>query len=265
MYDWNALWHQHQGYRTGYLKPVEDINTLARELDARLVRPADGPGDVAVYETDADFLLLGHANGLQILRLARHALFEVGIRFVPVAEPQVPAPCIEVRARNLASSESACWFGAVRKDEQGRAWLDKTLLSEGIMPPMPFDELSFTDNARFRDILYGAWQRALPDLTDTLARWVPEAERLRRVCARYEAIMRHAQAHLRHRFSAAERALIRQALRDLPLDTPEHCRGLWLPVERWWIASGHQEDLSDLIVRLRALQPAEEFALLESL
>lgn len=265
MYDWNALWHQHQGYRTGYFQPVDDINDMAAGLDARLIKPASGRSDIAVYENDQGFHLLGHDNGWQILSLGRNALFDVKIRFLPRSDGTAPAPCIEVLASNMASGENACWHGTIRKDEQNRAWLDNALLSEGVMPPMPFDELSFTDNARFRDILYGAWQRALPALQEEIDRWVPGAERLRLAGERYAAIVRYAQASLRHRFSDEERKLISGALQGIDLDQPEHCRGLWLHVERWWLAEAAERDLGDLLHRLRALDPAEEFALIELL
>jgi hypothetical protein len=264
MYDWNALWHQHQGYRTGYFKPADDVNTLATELDARLVKPARDSKDFAVYENDDAFLLLGHDNGLQMLTLARHALFDVTIRFVAVAENDVPAPCIEVRARNQASGEADSWFGAVHKDEQGRAWLDHALLAEGTMPAMPFDALSFTDNARFRDILYSAWQKALPALCAEIDGWAPGGDRTRVALERYAAIIHYEQARLRHRFSEAERELIGRALQGVRLDDAAACRGLWLQVERWWLAHAAERDLADLIARLRALSPAEEFALIES-
>jgi hypothetical protein len=266
MYDWNALWHQHRGYRTGYFDPAaEDINDLETGLGARLIKPASDHSDIAVYENDDGYHLVGHDNGLQMLTLGRHALFDVAVRFVSRPENQLPVPCIEVRAGNLASGESACWYGDIRKDEQGQIWLDNTLLSEGVMPPMPFDDLTFTDNARFRDILYAAWQRVLPTLVEEIGRWTPDAEQQLTISARYAVIMRYEQTRLRHRFSTDERALIAEALRDVALNEADECRGLWLHVERWWLSSTSERDLGDLLTRLRALDPAEEFALIELL
>lgn len=267
MYDWNALWHLHQGYRTGYFKPADDLNALASELGARLVKAAHGPTDIAVYENDDSYMLLGHAKGLQMLTLARHALFDIAIRHLSRSESAQACPCIEVRASNLASGESATWLGPLHRDEQGRAWLEQAPLAEGVMPPLPFDELSFTDNARFRDLLYAAWQRALPELVaaaehDEPAAAHPDADI---ALGRYQAIIRHRQAGLRHQFSQEERELLRQALRDIALDQPTQCRGLWLHVERWWLEQAPDRDLTNLIARLRELDPAAEFALLELL
>ena len=62
MYDWNALWHTHQGYRTGYTAPQDDINNLAAELGAKQIKAAKNRGDIAVYQTDDQFILVGHVH-----------------------------------------------------------------------------------------------------------------------------------------------------------------------------------------------------------
>lgn len=259
MYDWNTLWHTHQGYRTGYVG-TDDLNQLANALHAQLIKPAAAPGDVAVYDQGDQFLLLGHVPDLQVLTLAKHALFDIQVRFVPDAGA---TPCIEVHARNLATQEEESWRGDVRRDGDGQIWLDKSLLKEGIMPAMPFDGLSFTDHARFRDLLYNAWQAALPGLLHDIEHWQPGADLAARDLARYRALLHAEQTRLRHQLSEVECQQLRQALQSLDGTTPAQCRGLWLHVERWWLAQASELDLAPLIARLRQLDFAQELALID--
>ncbi|TDR71613.1 hypothetical protein [Paludibacterium purpuratum] len=260
MYDWNTLWHTHQGYRTGYAAGQEDINQLAGELNAQLVKPAAHQSDVAVYDQGDQFLLLGHDHGLQLLSLAKHALYDIQVRFLPDSAAE---PCVEVHVRNLATQEEDSWRAPVRRDEQGQVWLGKRLLAEGTMPPMPFDGLSFTDNARFRDLLYSAWQHALPRLTQEISGWRPGAAIAARSQARYQALMRFEQARLALRFGDTARQRLSLALADSDFDEASDCRGLWLHVEKWWLDHAPEEDMSELIAALRALDYAGEIALVE--
>ena len=59
------------------------------------------------------------------------------------------------------------------------------------MPAMDFDSLSFTNHAHFRDVLYSAWQKALPRLLPETEAWQPEADRGLVQQARYLALIKH--------------------------------------------------------------------------
>ncbi|BEV71105.1 MULTISPECIES: hypothetical protein [unclassified Paludibacterium] len=260
MYDWNALWHCHQGYRTGYDSPQQDINQLAAELGAQLVKPASHPGDVAVYDQGEQFLLVGHEQGLQLLHLAKHALFDIQVRFVP---DLAPAPCVEVYVRNQATGEEDSWRTEVRREADGQIWLGKRLLSEGSMPAMPFDALSFTDNARFRDLLYNAWQQALPRLQQEIGNWRPQADLEARQLARYRALLQVEQARMKHRFDQQACDRLRLALAGHHFDQPQDCRGLWLIVEHYWVSQAAEQDWRPLLDTLRSLDFAAEIALIE--
>ncbi|MBV8046330.1 MAG: hypothetical protein JO171_04225 [Paludibacterium sp.] len=260
MYDWNALWHTHQGYRTGHAAGQEDINQLGGELSATLIKPAAHAGDIAVYDQGDQFLLVGHDQGLQLLHLAKHALFDIQARFLPDSGAE---PCIEVYVKNQATQEEDSWRSPVHRDEQGQIRLGKRLLSEGTMPPMPFDNLSFTDNARFRDLLYSAWQDALPRLQQETAAWRPGGADTSGALARYQALMRFEQARLGLRFGETARARLSAALADCRFDDPADCRGLWLRVEKWWLDHAAEEDMSELISALASLDYASEIALVE--
>lgn len=262
MYDWNALWHTHHGYRAPYDGTHDDINDLAGELGARRVKTAGGPGDVAVYERDDAYLLFGHDHGTQLLTLPKHALYQIDVAFAADA----PAgPRVEVRVDNPGTGEHETWHEAVRVDETGAIWLGSLSLAEGTMPPMPFDALSFTDNARFRDLLYSAWQRALPELAEQVRAWREGDAASPRAAARYQAMLRYEQAALARLFTGEERKTIAAALSGLDFSQPEACRGLWLAVERYWLTHPAPAGAEDLLEKLRRLGFAQELALVESL
>lgn len=266
MYDWNALWNTHQGYRTGYVAPHEDINDLARELGASLIKPAKGHGDIAVYQADKQYTLVGHGDGLQILTLTPHAMFDINTRFVGQDEGQeIKPPYIEVLVSNPATREQEAWRGAIRRDGEGRVWLEKQLLSEGVMPAMEFDSLSFTDLARFRDMLYSSWQLAMPKLQAEIDNWVPDAEQNQVRQARYQALIKHESAILGRIFTAEERQLIQRVLTRQQLGDPASCRGLWLKMEAEPLEADLKIDIEALLEKMRKLSYAQELALVETL
>lgn len=262
MHDWNALWHTHHGYRAPYDGAQHDLNDLAEQLGARRIKSADGPGDVAVYESADAYLLLGHDHGTQLLTLPKHALYRIDVAFAADA----PAgPRVEVRVANAGTGEHETWSEPVRIDAAGSIWLGHLSLAEGTMPPMPFDTLSFTDNARFRDLLYSAWQRALPELDRQVREWRRGGTASPQTAARYQAILRHEQAALARRFDAAERQAIAAALSGMDFSQPEACRGLWLVLERYWLDHPAPAGADALLEKMRALGFAQELALVESL
>ena len=266
MYDWNALWHQHQGYRTGYDGADQDINHLAQALGAKQVKPAHGHEDIAVYDSGDHFILVGQQAGLQILNLAKHALFKIDIQFISQENGAALAlPFIEVRVENAATSEQASWRGAIRRDEHDVIYLEKRPLSEGVMPAMPFDSLSFTDQARFRDALYREWPLAIERLLPEIQAWRPASARAPLMLARYKEILRHEQAALSRLFSGEERARLNAVLGEYNFNEPAACRGLWLKVEASLMDSASEADLAPLLEKMRTLSYAQEVALIESL
>lgn len=266
MYDWNALWNTHQGYRTGYVGPHEDINDLAQELGATLIKPAQTHSDIAVYQAGKQYTLIGHGDGLQILTLTPHSMFDISIHFIGSGNAQeIKAPYIEVLVNNPATQEQEAWRGAIRRDNEGRTWLEKQLLSEGVMPAMEFDSLSFTDLARFRDMLYSSWQLALPKLQAEVENWVPDAELKQVRQARYLALVKHESAILGRIFSQEERQLIQRVLSQQQLDDPSSCRGLWLKMEAAPLESDLGIDIEVLLEKMRKLSYAQELALIETL
>jgi hypothetical protein len=266
MYDWNALWHKHEGYRTGYASAQDDINEMASDLNAKRIRSAHDRQDIAVYETDDLFVLVGHQNGLQILNLPKHTLHDIDVRFVTKDEgADISLPYLEVRVTNRATRDDAVWRETVRRDEASRTWIGKRLLSEGIMPAMPFDDLSFTDQSLFRDALYQAWQQGLERLSPQINAWVPHADLDKQSLARYAAILKHEQAVLARQFSAEERAAIAAALSGQSFAEPAACRGVWLKVEARLMESECPVNADALLEKLQKLTYSQEVALIESL
>jgi hypothetical protein len=271
MTDWKALWHTHQDYRTGYTTPVDNPNDLGQELQARLIKPAADALDIAVYRQDRGVMILGNEHGWQLLSLQDNMLFSIRHRLcVEQRQDQgLPGYRVEVTVSHATSGEQASWHGAIRHDEQGQPWLENQLLAEGIMPEMPFDQLSFTDHARFRDLLYSRWQHFLPTLRQELAQSGQASHASRsdqvRQLARYQALVRHEQAGLVRLFSEQEQQWLQQAL-DLPgLDQPAHCRGLWLRLEEQIPQAPASLDTGQLLHKMRALSYAQELALLEAI
>src|SRR2546428_6022751 len=107
MYDWNALWHELSAAHEGQPLDHSDVNALADELSADLLKPARDAKDVAVYETLDRFILLGHQDGLQMLEVAKHALFDLTLRVVSEDEGHnIALPYLEAIIDNLATAES---------------------------------------------------------------------------------------------------------------------------------------------------------------
>ncbi|MCP9758761.1 hypothetical protein EGI20_05450 [Aquitalea sp. S1-19] len=300
MYDWNALWHQHAGYRSGFnlkthnLAATQDINTLAEQLSARLIKPAKSEHDVAVYETDGLFILAGHNDGLQLLELKKHEMFDITLHFVTEGDDSECAlPCIEVMVDNLATGENSHWRTTVSKDKDGNILIGREKLGSGLAPMMPFDELSFTDNARFRDDLYHAWQQELPLLAPEIEAWFDPARvvaaasaaheaqaatdslhgemdaRTHEMLERYAEIIRREQLLLSRRFADNELQLIAAVLKGIHFEGASACRGLWLAVEARILDEDldheHQVDAEALLSKLKALSYTQEVALIEAL
>ncbi|TIC87066.1 hypothetical protein [Crenobacter intestini] len=300
MYDWNALWHQHAGYRTGYTAKSDtaegELNALADELGARLIHPAKGPHDVAVYEEDGRFTLAGYHDGLQLLHIRKQELFDLTLHFVPEAdgsdEADCPAPRLELAVDNLATGEHGLWRAPVTKDKQGNIWIGNRRLDEGLMPAMSFDELSFTDNSRFRDALYEAWQHDLPALAPEIEAWFDPALRAQAAQAaqaatasteapaagdarthemleRYAEIIRREQLMLSRRFDDAELKLVATVLEGVHFEEAASCRGLWLAIEARILDEEldrrFKVDGEALLDKLKALSYTQEVALIEAL
>lgn len=285
MYDWNALWHEREAYRTGFDIHHDDANELAGALQAKLIHPAGRPGDVAVYENEDRYILAGHDNGLQLLDVMKHGLFDVTLRFVTEDEQQdATPPYVEIHVDNLATEEQAVWRGEVRLDDEGRVWVGKRTLDEGVLPAMPFDELSFTDSADFREELARVWHEDLPQLRPLIESWfhhdgdaIPDedaahygdADRVRQICDRYAEIVRREQAMLSRLFSDGELHLIAAVIAGIQFDSAASCRGLWLAVEARMIEDEldqqHQVNGEALLAKLKNLSYAQEVALIEAL
>lgn len=284
MYDWDALWHEHEGYRSGFDVQHNDANQLADELSAKLLKPAQHPTDVAVYETADKFILAGHTDGLQLLEVFKHGLFDITLRLVSEDEGlELALPYVEIHVDNLATEEQAVWRGVVRRDEEGCIWVDSRTLDEQVMPAMPFDELSFTDNARFRDELHRVWEEDLPSLRPLIEAWfdhtslATEAEahhygdesRVQQICDRYAEIVRREQAVLSRQFSDAELQLIAHVLQNVRFEEAASCRGVWLAVEACMIDEELDQhfklDGEALLNKMKALSYAQEVALIEAL
>lgn len=282
MYDWNALWHEHQGYRTGFGISHDDVNQLAESLSARLIKPAEHTHDVAVYDAGDRFILAGHNDGLQIMEIQKHELFDITVHFVGEGErDDCPGPHIEVLVDNLATGESSRWLSPVHLDDEGRPAVGTHALEDGVLPAMPFDELSFTDSARFRDALRQAWSEAVPALTADIAHWFTQAAsagaeapivvdaRTHEMLERYAEIIRREQMLLSRRFADAELHLLAEVIRGIHFDSADSCRGLWLAVEARMLADEidqrHGVDGEALLEKMKALSYTQEVALIEAL
>ncbi|WP_028535142.1 hypothetical protein [Paludibacterium yongneupense] len=285
MYDWNALWHEHQGYRTGHSGTRDDINRLADELGARLIRPAQAIGDTAVYDREDAFLLARLQDGLQLVEVAKHRLFDITPRLVEDDEGTgLAPPYLEIRAENHATAESACWRGAISAGDDGTLLIDGHVLGQDREPAMRFPTLSFNDSADFRHALSHLWREELPVLHGLFASALtpPATERqqtgalhpgddarLSEICDRYAEIVRREQATLSRLFDDNELHLIAAVLAELHFDSAASCRGLWLAIEarliddeldrKWEI------DLASLLDRMKTLTYAQEIALIEAL
>ncbi|WP_434627278.1 hypothetical protein [Chromobacterium sp. CV08] len=286
MYDWNALWHQREACRAGFDAGHHDANELADALQARLIHPAASIGDVAVYEDAERYLLAGHSDGLQLLEVMKHGLFDITLRFVSEDEGQdLPLPYVEIHVDNLATEEQAVWRGEARLDDDGHIWIGKRTLDEDVLPALPFDELSFTDNAEFREALARVWHEDLPQLRPLIEAWFRhgdagiadeepaahygDAARVQQICDRYAEIVRREQAVLSRLFSDDELRLIAGVIGSVEFDSAASCRGVWLAVEARIIEDEldqhHQVDGEALLARMKTLSYAQEVALIEAL
>ncbi|MEN7429545.1 hypothetical protein VA599_02230 [Chromobacterium sp. TRC.1.1.SA] len=285
MYDWNALWHEREAYRTGYDIHHDDVNELAGALQARLIHPAAATGQVAVYEDENRYILAGHDGGLQLLEVMKHGLFDITLRFVSEDEGQgVALPYVEIHVDNLATEEQAVWRAETRVDDEGRIWVGKRTLDENVLPAMPFDDLSFTDNAEFREELARVWHEDLPQLRPLIEAWFHhggeisavnepahygDAERVQQMCDRYAEIVRREQAQLSRMFSDDELRLIAGVIAGIHFDSAASCRGVWLAVEARIIEDEldqqHQIDAETLLSKMKGLSYAQEVALIEAL
>ncbi|MFK7087422.1 hypothetical protein AAFM71_01290 [Chromobacterium violaceum] len=285
MYDWNALWHEREAYRTGYNVHHADANELADALKAKLIHPASETNPVAVYEDQDRYVLAGHDGGLQLLEVMKHGLFDITLRFVSEDEGQgVALPYVEIHVDNLATEEQAVWRGEARLDDEGRIWVGKRTLDEDVLPAMPFDELSFTDNAQFREELARVWHEDLPQLRPLIEAWFHhggaiveadepahygDAERVQQMCDRYAEIVRREQSVLSRMFSDDELRLIAGVIAGIHFDSAASCRGVWLAVEARIIEDEldqqHQIDAEALLAKMKGLSYAQEVALIEAL
>ena len=285
MYDWDALWHEHEGYRTGFAVHHNDANLLADELSAKLMKPAQHPTDVAVYETPDKFILAGHDDGLQLLEVFKHGMFDITLRLVTEDEglDEPALPYVEIHVDNLATEEQSVWRGAVSRDEEGRIWVGNRTLEEQVMPAMPFDELSFTDNAHFRDELHRVWQEDLPQLKPLIDAWFDHTDlsgsaephhygdeaRVQQICDRYAEIVRREQAVLSRQFGDAELQLIAHVLKNVRFEEAASCRGVWLAVETCMIDEELDQhfkvDGEALLLKMKNLSYSQEVALIEAL
>ncbi|OQS10025.1 hypothetical protein B0T37_10270 [Chromobacterium violaceum] len=285
MYDWNALWHEREAYRTGYNVHHADANELADALKAKLIHPASETNPVAVYEDQDRYVLAGHDGGLQLLEVMKHGLFDITLRFVSEDEGQgVALPYVEIHVDNLATEEQAVWRGEARLDDEGRIWVGKRTLDEDVLPAMPFDELSFTDNAQFREELARVWHEDLPQLRPLIEAWFHhggaiaeadepahygDAERVQQMCDRYAEIVRREQSVLSRMFSDDELRLIAGVIAGIHFDSAASCRGVWLAVEARIIEDEldqqHQIDAEELLAKMKGLSYAQEVALIEAL
>ncbi|POZ60693.1 hypothetical protein [Chromobacterium alticapitis] len=285
MYDWNALWHEREAYRTGFDIHHNDANELADALRAKLVHPAGHPEEVAVYECEDRYILAGHADGLQLLEVMKHGLFDITLRFVTEDEGQgVALPYVEIHVDNLATEEQAVWRGETRLDDEGRVWVGKRTLEENVLPAMPFDDLSFTDHAEFREELARVWHEELPQLRPLIESWFHhggeslqeeapahygDADRVQQICDRYAEIVRREQALLSRQFSDEELHLVAAVIAGIHFDSAASCRGLWLAVEARILEDEldqrHQVHGEALLAKLKNLSYAQEVALIEAL
>lgn len=281
MYDWNALWHLHQDYRTAYGLADRDINQLADALGGKLLKSARDSHDLAVYDTGSSYTLLRHDDGLQLLTLEKQQLFDIAIRLVTADEGQALAlPYLEVLVDNLATEEEAIWRAEVQCSEDGELVANGELLSPDTPPAMPL-AVSFAANPQFVRALNDCWQESAEAITLDAAAWFnaealedqpaepPLDARIQEMCDRYAEIIRREQALLSRRFSDNELRLLADVLRSTRFETAESCRGLWLAVESRVLHDEldrqYEVDGEALLERLKALGYTQEVALIEAL
>jgi hypothetical protein len=290
MYDWNALWHEQAGFRTGFsleqpgLEQPDDVNTLAEELGASLHKPARDLKDIAVYETPDRFILLSHQDGLQMLEVAKHTLFDLTLRVVDSDEGHgIELPYLEAIVDNLATAESGTWRGVLAHHPDGVPVVNGQLLSPDVLPDMVFPEIAYAQTPHFRSELAKRWHdelaAELPAVEAALAdapaqEPQPVAEtlgegRLHEIYQRYAEIVRREQAHLSRLFSDEELHLIAAAFKGASFESAASCRGVWLLVEARMIDEdldhAHQVDGQALLDKLKTLSYAQEVALIEAL
>lgn len=284
MYDWNALWAEMAGAGTG--KPLEhsDVNTLADELSADLLKPARDVKDVAVYETLDRFILLGHQDGLQMLEVSKHSLFDLTLRVVAEDEGHgLALPYLEAMVDNLATAESGVWRGALSVHPEGVLLVNGQALSPELLPDMVFPEVAYSQTPHFRDELAKRWREELTaelPLIQAVLSGEQEAAagavegslseaRWREIYDRYAEIVRREQAYLSRLFSDDELRLIATVLKGASFESAASCRGVWLAVEAHLIEEELDRTLEvnaeSLLARLKGLSYAQEVALIEAL
>ncbi len=281
MYDWNALWHLHQDYRTAYGLADRDINQLADALGGKLLKSARDSHDLAVYDTGSSYTLLRHDDGLQLVTLEKQQLFDIAIRLVTADEGQALAlPYLEVLVDNLATEEEAIWRAEVQCSEDGELVANGELLSPDTPPAMQL-AVSFAANPQFARALHDSWQESAEAITLDAAAWFnaealedqpaepPLDARIQEMCDRYAEIIRREQALLSRRFSDNELRLVADVLRSTRFETAESCRGLWLAVESRVLHDEldrqYEVDGEALLERLKTLGYTQEVALIEAL
>jgi|GEM_PF-3198723 len=287
MYDWDALWHEHEGFRSGFDVHHNDANQLADHLAAKLMKAAQHPSDIAVYETADKFILAGHADGLQLLEVMKHGLFDITLRLVSEDEGlELSLPYVEIHVDNLATEEQAVWRGELSRHEDDSIWIDQQPLDGQLDQPFPlhaFSQLSFARDAHFQQALQEVWQNDLPQLQALIQAWFQHAERsaesvphhygdekrVQQICDRYAEIVRREQAALSRMFSDAELQLIAHMLHSVRFEEAASCRGVWLAVEARMIDEELDQhfklDGEALLVKMKALSYAQEVSLIEAL
>lgn len=285
MYDWNALWHEHAGFRTGYkLEQPDDVNTLAEALSATLLKAANDPKDVAVYETPDRFILMGHQDGLQMIEVSKHTLFDLTLRIVTQDEGHgLELPYLEAMVDNLATAESGIWRGVLARHPEGVLLVNGHVLSPDVLPEMVFPEIAHAQTPHFRSELAKRWKEeltaelpaieaALADEPHAVQQDVTQVlgeERWNEIYDRYAEIVRREQAHLSRLFADEELHLIAAAFKGVRFESAASCRGVWLVVEARLIDEEldktWQVEAAPLLEKLKNLSYAQEVALIEAL
>lgn len=285
MYDWDALWHEHEGFRTGYNLQHNDSNDLADALQASLIKPAKNTDDIAVYETDDNYLLAGHDNGLQLLEVSKHQLFDLTIRLVTEQEASdKPLPYIEIHVDNLALEIQAVWQGSVTLGDDNTPYVEELVIGGDTMPNITFGNQLFEKGEVFSRELKRVWHEEIPQLIPLIQTWfihgtLPvqgentayhygDEQRVQEICDRYAEIVRREQALLSRRFNDQELTLLAGVIASISFETPASCRGLWLAVEAWLIDHDTIDpaiNADALLDKMKALSFSQEIALIEAL
>jgi len=284
MYDWNALWNELAGSGSGQPLEHSDVNALAEELSADLLKPARDVKDVAVYEALDRFILLGHQDGLQMLEVSKHSLFDLTLRVVNEDEGHgIALPYLEAMVDNLATAESSVWRGVLSVHPEGVFLVNGQALSPDVLPDMVFPEIAFSQTPHFRDELAKRWHEELSAelplieavLSGDLEAGAATTEsglsetRWREIYDRYAEIVRREQSHLSRLFSDDELHLIAAVLKGVSFESAASCRGVWLVVEARMIDDEldrtYQVDGAALLERLKGLSYSQEVALIEAL